>query len=60
MNKRYIGDSVYVEFDGYNFILTTENGLPSDPSNEIVLEPGVYESLINYVTQLKQFRDKKY
>lgn len=49
MNKVYLGDSVYADFDGYAVILTTENGLPSDPSNRIVLEPSVIHSLIDYV-----------
>lgn len=54
MNKVYIGDSVYAEFDGYGIVLTTENGYPDDPRNRIVLEPSVYESLIQYVEGLKR------
>lgn len=46
--KRYIGDSVYADFDGYHIILTTENGLPNDPSNRIALEPAVIDCLILY------------
>jgi hypothetical protein len=30
-------------------VLTTENGLPTDPSNRIVLEPEVVEALILFV-----------
>lgn len=30
--KRYLGDSVYVEFDGYQFKLTTDNGYFDDPT----------------------------
>ncbi len=53
--KRYIGDSVYVEFDGnYSLILTTENGLPTDPSNTIVLEDTVWEELQEYVKSLSR------
>lgn len=47
--KEYLGDSVYVEFDGYSFILTTENGYPDDPRNRIVLDPEVYEALLRFV-----------
>lgn len=37
--KIYLGDSVYAEVTGWGaVILTTENGLPTDPSNEIILE----------------------
>jgi hypothetical protein len=48
-NKTYIGDSVYAEFDGIGIILTTENGLPRDPSNTIYLEPEIFNTLIQWV-----------
>lgn len=49
-NKAYIGDGVYVEFDGYSVILTTENGI--DTTNEIVLEPEVLRKFNEYVNSL--------
>ena len=45
--KTYLGDSVYVESDGYHLILTTENGY--GPTNTILLEPEVYNALVQYV-----------
>ena len=48
--KSYIGDGVYVEFDGYYLILTTENGI--ETTNRIVLEPDVYRFLTKYVEQV--------
>jgi hypothetical protein len=48
LNKRYLGDSVYAEFDGWCIVLTTENGLPSDPSNTICIESGVWDALVQY------------
>lgn len=39
--KTYLGDSVYAELTSGGITLTTENGLPNDPSNTIVLEPDV-------------------
>lgn len=51
--KVYLGDSVYVEFDGYSLVLTTENGLANDPSNRIVMEPEVYAALVAFVAYLK-------
>jgi len=51
--KEYIGDSVYVDFDGFSFVLTTENG--RGPSNTIVLEPNVYEALVQYVGRVEEF-----
>jgi len=54
-NREYLGDSVYVQLDGSgNIILTTENGLPEDPSNTICLEPEVYWALAEYVESLKR------
>ena len=44
--KVYLGDSIYAQINEYgSLVLTTENGLPSDPSNKIFLEPEVYEAL---------------
>jgi len=54
MIKAYIGDSVYAEFDGYSIILTTENNKAGDPSNRIVLEPQVFESLLLWRTRIKE------
>ena len=52
-NKSYLGDSVYVVLDDYGcLVLTTENGAPGDPSNEIILEPEVYLALKDYVERL--------
>lgn len=53
--KTYLGDSVYADFDGYNLVLTTENGFGA--SNLIVLEPPVVEALTNYLTRLKETHD---
>lgn len=45
--KRYLGDSVYVEFDGYDIVLTTEDGRRA--TNRIVMEPEVYAALLEFV-----------
>ena len=52
VSKEYLGDSVYVSFDGYMLTLTTNNGLHD--SNTIHLEPEVYEALTKYVALLKE------
>ena len=49
-NKTYIGDAVYVEFDGFGLVLTTEDGVRI--TNTIVLEPFVYTALTKYVANL--------
>lgn len=58
VKKQYLGDSVYasVAADGQGVVLTTENGLPSDPSNEIVLELDVYSALENYMARAREGR----
>lgn len=44
--KKYLGDSVYAQYDGESLVLTTENGYPDDPRNKIVLEPDVLRALM--------------
>ena len=46
--KQYIGDSVWADFDGYRIVLTTENGIPSRPSNKIAIEPSILKALNRY------------
>lgn len=52
MEKQYIGDGAYVDFDGWNIILTTEIGIRT--TNVIFLEPQVVESLLRYIERLKE------
>lgn len=49
--ESYLGDGVYVRFDGYQIWLRTprENG-----DHEIALEPGVYLSLTNFMNRLAE------
>ncbi len=44
--KIYLGDSVYVEYDGFHFVLTTENS--TEPSNRIMLEPQAVDAFNQY------------
>lgn len=50
MSKQYIGDGVYVDYDGTSLILTTENGITI--TNSIYLEPEVWAELDNYVKKI--------
>ena len=50
--KTYLGDSVYAEESNGKLRLTTENGLPTDPSNSIILEDFVIDALFNYLNQI--------
>ena len=49
-HKAYLGDAVYIDFDGFNLILTTEDGIQA--TNTIILEPTVYQTLVDYVERL--------
>ena len=50
--RQYLGDSVYADFDGFHVVLTTENGLPGDPSNTIYLDPHVLAALGAYAKKI--------
>mgnify|MGYP001612775340 CR=1 FL=1 len=55
MTKQYLGDAVYVDFDGWHVVLTTENGRSVE--NTIFLEPSVLAALNDYVAELKVAAD---
>lgn len=44
--KIYLGDSVYLQNDGFHLILTTENGIGA--SNTIALDSDVVRNFIKY------------
>lgn len=49
--KRYLGDGVYADYDGYGVIvLTTEDGV--QVQNRIYLEPIVWRELERYARDL--------
>jgi hypothetical protein len=51
-SKVYLGDSVYAEtLEDGTVKLTTDNGLPSCPSNTIYLEPKVISALAHYLSE---------
>jgi hypothetical protein len=51
-DRIYLGDAVYVSFDGFNIILETSNGL--NTTNTIFLEPMVFNGLLNHVETIKK------
>ena len=52
--KKYLGDSVYIDIDDDtgSIVLTTENGLPDDPSNTIIIERELFKDLVNYIAKV--------
>lgn len=49
MTKEYLGDGVYIDFNGQNIVLTTENGLTQ--TNIIFLEWELVEKFKDYVNR---------
>jgi hypothetical protein len=49
MNKTYLGDSVYADWDGLALILATENGCGGDPTNAIIMEPDALMALLRFL-----------
>lgn len=47
MSRCYLGDSVYVEYDGYDVIICTNNGRGDE--NTIYLNPDVIKRLLEYL-----------
>ncbi len=60
IEKTYLGDGAYAQYDGYHIILTTENGV--SVQNRIALEPSVYDSLVKFGdavdTMVKEYWNK--
>ena len=48
----YLGDGVYVDFDGYSIWLKANDY--NHPSDTIALEPDVFKALVRYVERLKK------
>ena len=70
--KRYIGNDVYVDYDGFQLILTTEKGnfkysnpdngdlgcgSKNEITNAIYIAPRVFNNLIAYITEVS--KDKR-
>lgn len=51
VQKEYIGDGVYADYDGYHIILTAENGIIA--TNRIALEGQVCKQLQRYIKNLQ-------
>lgn len=52
LKQTYIGDGVYVEFDGYGYWLKAND--PNHPTDKIYLEPQVLTQLINFLQRCEQ------
>ncbi len=52
--KRYIGDAVYVDHDGFAVVITTESGIDEEATNIVYMEPSVLKQFEAYLADLKQ------
>lgn len=52
IERRYLGDAVYADFDGYHIWLRTSDGISI--TNEIGLEPTVLEAFDRYRSDLRK------
>ena len=52
LNKTYLVDAVYAEFDGYHIILTTSDGV--SVTNRIYLDPDVVCLLERYIQTIRR------
>lgn len=57
VEKRYLGDGVYVEWNDSFYVLTTENGLYIE--NRILLEHEVVNALLEYVKHTNETLEAK-
>jgi len=55
-DRAYIGDGVYVSFDGWNIWLETER---DDQLHSIAIEPPVLEALNDYFVGIKRKYQRK-
>ena len=49
----YLGDGLYVSFDGYIIKLMTN--IPDAPTDTVYLDPAVLEAFMQYVTRIKSW-----
>jgi hypothetical protein len=59
MNNQYLGDGVYIHFDGYHLWLTTGTHETDLADNKIALEPEVLHNLEAYIAFHKEFLKSK-
>lgn len=56
MEREYLGDAVYAEFDGYQIWLHTSNGIFD--TNSIALEPETMRKLLDYHKRVEELRNR--
>lgn len=52
LEKRYLGDGLYADYDGFQIVLTAENGI--EATDRVCLEPEVLSAFEVYVADLRK------
>lgn len=50
--KQYLGDGAYADFDGFQVVLTAENGI--EATDTVCLEPAVLQAFEQYIADLRK------
>jgi hypothetical protein len=51
--KTYLGDGLYASFDGYQIVVTAENGISIQ--NTVYLDSSVFAALVRYEASLRDW-----
>lgn len=49
----YLGDGLYVDFDGYQIWLAANDRVGGMPTDKVALEPGVLRSFEGYIKRMR-------
>jgi hypothetical protein len=52
IQKTYLGDGLYAEFDGY--MLTLKANSADHPSDTVFIEPAVWNALVKFIKQMEE------
>lgn len=52
--RRYLGDGLYGDFDGYQIVLAANNGIVD--TNVVYLEPSVLNNFLLYLEHIEQLK----
>ena len=58
MNKNidYMGDGVYIEFDGFGYIIRANHHEQDSCTDQIYIEPSVLKKITNFVLRMQEQR----
>lgn len=54
--KDYLGDGAYIDFDGYGYILTAENGICA--TDTVYLEQSVLRNFLEYIERINALKNE--